>query len=250
MSEYLHETKRALTSDGGCAEFTYSFVKSELVWKKIVDPVNGIKVKFGALQLKEMPVSTFADAAVELLLTKCSTLQAANKSLKKENDDLRTANTSLRTHVGSIAKLKSEMEEAVYAKSLAVLNAKKEKICELQEFIESRPTTSGSSHDVACKTKNIEKDVSPSKSIDLYGSETELDTDCSSDMDYSKKCSASKTGVATRVEEEDTDFMPTAAKSLKLGNASPEKAKVSIEREDNYSDDIFVPTRRKKMVKS
>ncbi|XP_071447335.1 DNA repair protein XRCC4-like [Hetaerina americana] len=248
VEEYLLETKRALTCDGGCAEFTYSLIKSEFQWKKIID--DNIKIKFGSLLLEEIPVSSFAGIAVDFLLNRCITLSAKNNSLKKENHDLRTANTSLRTHVCTITKLKKDMEEALYNKSLAVLNTKKEKISELQRIIETRPTTSG----ITVDSDHKDGAGFATKLSDLSGSETELDTDENSDFESSKRSSLG----ANCLTGDKNEMLPAPSKSQKLdftlssikSESSTKGLNESRGGGNNNDDaaDIFLPVRRRKNI--
>nr|CAD7415366.1 unnamed protein product [Timema poppensis] len=72
--EYINETRKALTSDGGDEQFTYSIENHQFSWKK-VDVETDIRVKYGFVHLMNSMnldmTSSFssADAGVYLLVS-------------------------------------------------------------------------------------------------------------------------------------------------------------------------------------
>ena len=53
VTDYMNETKSALSTQGGSTDYTYSIEGGQFVWKKL-DQCSKIRMKYGYIQLQEV----------------------------------------------------------------------------------------------------------------------------------------------------------------------------------------------------
>jgi hypothetical protein len=58
VTDYMNETKSALSTHGGSTDYTYSIEGGQFVWKKL-DPCSKIRMKYGYIQLQEVRPNTY-----------------------------------------------------------------------------------------------------------------------------------------------------------------------------------------------
>ncbi|XP_067008216.2 DNA repair protein XRCC4 isoform X2 [Anabrus simplex] len=132
VSDYIIETQKALASHNGADQFSYSMENSQFMWKKLV---GNIKVKFGCIHLKKISEVSSLNLFVGNILDEIHAVQNEVKSLKEEKERLIRDKNDLMKKLEQFATEKSHQEAVLYGKFLSILNAKKEKILELQTTI-------------------------------------------------------------------------------------------------------------------
>ncbi|CAG2059276.1 unnamed protein product, partial [Timema podura] len=85
--EYINETRKALTSDGGDEQFTYSIENHQFSWKK-VDVETDIRVKYGFVHLMNVPVFEAFENMIDILLDRNQFLQQQVKNLENLKDSM------------------------------------------------------------------------------------------------------------------------------------------------------------------
>nr|CAD7455741.1 unnamed protein product [Timema tahoe] len=85
--EYINETRKALTSDGGDEQFTYAIENHQFSWKK-VDVETDIRVKYGFVHLMNVPVFEAFENMIDILLDRNQFLQQQVKNLENLKDSM------------------------------------------------------------------------------------------------------------------------------------------------------------------
>ncbi|KAG8223860.1 hypothetical protein J437_LFUL005423 [Ladona fulva] len=239
-TEFILETKRALTTNEGIEDFTYCLSGDEFTWKKLCEDM---KVKYGSVLLEKAPISHVTDAMIEFMMHQKVTLERRTKELEKENSQLTKVNSGLQAEVNKLVSSKNEMEESLYSKFTCLLNAKKEKIEMLEKELgkgklfgnnkkaqEREADTSGNDKEMESEEEIAEVQE---EAGDEFGSETEIDTDEEGMAPSSSKIRrvGSPVKVPQNIDFEDIseDSSSFSDHQRRISEGSKKESKMSIE---------------------
>ena len=143
---------------GGATQSKYDFAieNKKMIWRKVGGKA---KIKITEIQLNPVSFLDAQNAILAQLLESNNDLKSKNKDFKRRQDNLVRDLKKAKHLLQEMEKEKSGLEDNLYERFLPILNAKKEKIRELQKY---GPT---STHDMS---ENEEDD---------YGSATDEDSD-------------------------------------------------------------------------
>lgn len=128
--EFLQETKLCLSTNNGLEGFKYSYDEDdqEFTWKKRTTGI--LTLVYGTAKLT--PCRSSSDGLVDIL----TKLQTDKELLSQENSRLRKENEELQLSHQELSRAQKDTEAVLLSKCRLLINAKKEKIVELEEKLE------------------------------------------------------------------------------------------------------------------
>jgi len=169
VEDYMNETKSALSTYGGSTDYTYLVKDGQFVWKKL-DQCSRVRMKYGYIQLEETVYHEAAEVMLDCLLQHCSNLKTEVVNLQTNNTAAKRERTVLMEKLVQYKTEKLEMEKQLSGQFLAVLNAKKEYIQQLEERLHV-----GSEQPLVTQS-STQKPVQQDSSQCHYDSDTETET--------------------------------------------------------------------------
>lgn len=131
--QYIKNAKKALSGESLPSEFSINFLNNKFTWEKGIE--STLKMKHGTVDMLEYSPHGGTELVVdELLKLQCNT----EKKLRVKEDELHSVANQLNILVGKFkdsVDAKTKMEEDLYARFLELINAKKRKISEYEEFL-------------------------------------------------------------------------------------------------------------------
>lgn len=169
VKDYMNESKSALSTHGGSTDYTYVVEDGQFVWKKL-DQCSKVRMKYGYIQLEKTPYHEAAEIVLDSLLQQCSDLKREVLGLQKTNITAKRERAVLMEKLVKYKEEKLEMERQLTGQFLAVLNAKKEHIQQLEDRLQA-----GNKQPVVTQ-KNNQKPVHQDSGQSHYDSDTEAET--------------------------------------------------------------------------
>lgn len=232
---YLEKTKHAFS--GKNADIQFFLHDDTLIWKQ--DILTRGKIAIYPLS----NILIISDTLKQLLefYQKC---QEEVLTLKKENKCLNENNIKLTTDIEEMINIKDKMEKDLYTKFLLLLNAKKQKIRELQKALDNNKQIIKSVYD---ETTDDESEKSNAESKKVHGT---VSNSKKRKMDYKNewnaipKSSRINFKKCTNSSSEDTSPEPSTSRNkLTLHNTDmsytmKSKQILNISEEES-EDDLF-----------
>lgn len=135
QKQYVENAKKALSTDDPSNDFIINFSNGKLVWEKNI-PLSTLTMKHGVVEMEH-----FIDGGSEVLVNELLGLMKTKDDLLENKDqELKNVAQQLKDLIEKFensAKLKVKMEEDLYFKFITLLNEKKMKISEYEEFIKN-----------------------------------------------------------------------------------------------------------------
>lgn len=138
VDNFLTESKEALCTPNGLADFTY-ILSNDGTKFKFCKLSEGFRITYG-----EVNVNQRVDAVDEMLLNSIKLSETKDRNADALRADIRRMDESFNEMKLALAKCveeKATMEMSLLTKFSALLNAKKDKIVELEAAIKCRPST-------------------------------------------------------------------------------------------------------------
>lgn len=136
FDEFYNETKTAICTQNGLSNFRYSIEIDEFVVRKLDKYEN--KIKYCLIKLK--PTSNLKDTILIQSLNLISELRDENEKKSKQSIYIKNQHDLIVEKCAKIVKENSEKEKILLSKFLELLNAKKDKITELQNLVSKHET--------------------------------------------------------------------------------------------------------------
>lgn len=169
VEDYMNETKSALSTNGGSTDYTYLVKDGQFVWKKL-DQCSRVRMKYGYIQLEETVYHEAAEIMLDSLLQQYSNLKMEIVNLQTTNTAAKRERAVLMEKLVQYKAEKLEMEQQLTGRFLAVLNAKKEYIQQLEERLHV------GSKQLLVTQSSSQKPVQQDSSQCHYDSDTETET--------------------------------------------------------------------------
>lgn len=134
LEKYVEHTKKLMTGDISVDDMIFELKDDYFAWKKIIDKSYEMVFVHGGLNMCHSKTGGTELVADKLLNLK----NAAEMRLYNNSDELDNVHTQLKLLAARMDDMivdKNQMEEDIYKKFLSLLNAKKIKMSELEEFI-------------------------------------------------------------------------------------------------------------------
>lgn len=129
VDDLLSQTRAALSTDNGSADFSYELDSGRFLWYK-----NGVlKMLYGTVEL-----TPTRNTGVDMLLTSLQLKSDYKLSYERAHDDLeagRQIHERIKEEYDRFVAKQVELEEQTLTKFLALLNEKKEKISQLENLL-------------------------------------------------------------------------------------------------------------------
>lgn len=134
VDDFITETKNALCTPHGLQDFTYHL--NNCVFKLCKSTSEGFRIKYGELHLTECP-----DAIEKILINSIKSNESKEKQIQALHLEMQKMNEKfeeMKMTLDKVVEEKVHMENRLLTKFAALLNAKKQKIVELEKTIKNR----------------------------------------------------------------------------------------------------------------
>lgn len=137
FDDILAETKNALCTQNGFANFTYTFTNDSNSFK-FSKSTGAFRITYGEVQLENKP-----DIITEILINSIKLNEKKERDINVMRSEMRRMDetfSEMKTALQRCVEEKTQIENTLLTKFAALLNAKKEKISELEAVIKNRST--------------------------------------------------------------------------------------------------------------
>ncbi|KAJ9586164.1 hypothetical protein L9F63_020186 [Diploptera punctata] len=193
VQDYMNETKTALSTLGGLAQFSYHVLDNQFIWKKVIQ--DDIKIRFGYVPLIKIPYAESSGKVLDALMQQNCSLRTEVDGLQKANKRSTSERVVLMEKLVEYKKQKLEMERTLYSQFVAVLNKKK-------HVLQQVHSDNGINDDKAASS-------TVNSNSDHYDSDTEVENTDNEDKN--------STGKLSDEELFETDGKPTTAIPRRVG---------------------------------
>lgn len=174
IEDYMNETKTALSTLGGLAQFSYHIVDDQFVWKKVIQ--DDIKMRFGFVSLNETSYAESSAKVLDALMEQNCSLQVEVDGLQKTKKKTTAERAVLMEKLVEYKKQKLEMERTLYSQFVAVLNKKKQVLQQVHA-------------DDGLNGNKIPSSTTMTNNSDHYDSDTEFEDTDNEGKDSTRKVS-------------------------------------------------------------
>lgn len=204
--DFFNETKCAICTQNGQPNFRYSIENDEFIYRKTDEDDN--KIKYGVVKLKS--TSHLKDQLVCSSLDIISQLRDAIELEATLSTDIRQKHDLFVKQYEKVVNEKNVNETTLISKFLELLNAKKDKISELQSLLSSKNNRF---------SNNNEKNTPLQKNNDILS-----DSDMSVDETVENEPSSSRQAI----KNTKTDYLAQSSQSQELctNTSVPKRAKL------------------------